>query len=872
MGYIKRINREELSPMMQQWYDIKADNEDCLVFYRLGDFYEMFFDDAIEASQDLELTLTARDCGNGARAPMCGVPFHAVDAYIAKLISMNKKVAIVEQLEDPAKAKTIVERGIIRIVTPGTVIESECLTEDKNNYILSITTSKNKVGVCWADISTGAMETTEFVGDKAFNLLDSLLSRLLPSEIIIPQYIVDLESKLNFAKHPDFVGFTHLSDADFAMKNATALIKEQFGSSNLVSLDLNGKNEAISAVGGMLTYLKLTQRKLLGNINHLFVVYDKDYLQLDYNARRNLELVESMVTGNKKGSLLGVLDQTKTSMGARKIRNLLENPLLNDKKINDRLDAVAELYSDVALRENINEKLYRLSDIERISSRIATRTITPKDCYLLGKSLNELPGIKKDLMMVNSSLLKEILCGLADFEDLSGYLLKGFDIHSPVNYKDGNFLLDGFNDELDKTRHIAQTGYDWVTAFTQSEKERTGIKNLRVSYNKVFGYYIEVTKSNLKLVPSNYQLRQSTINAEKYITDELKEAERMILTGSEQALELEMALFEQVRDKLYQNIDAILLAANSIALLDALISFAQVSAKNNYVRPEINADIDKIEIIGGRHPVVESMLGANKFTDNDTLLDGNENNILIITGPNMGGKSTYMRQVALITIMAHIGCFVPAKSAKISLTDRIFTRIGASDELAFGNSTFMVEMMEVSNIINNATSKSLLILDEVGRGTSTFDGLSIAWAIIEHLSANVKAKTLFATHYHELIALENKIVGIKNYRVLVKELNNTIVFLHKIARGSANRSFGIEVASLAGLPDDLINRAKEILSAEEKASGKIQISDANNVEIPKIDPNAIEVINVLREMDLNTISPLMAFGTLQNLVDKVKKN
>jgi len=866
------INESDLSPMMRQYKHLKDLHSDCIIFFRLGDFYEMFFEDAICASQILELTLTARDCGSNKRAPMCGVPFHACDSYIAKLINANHKVAIVEQVSDPkAAGNNLVERDAIRIVTPGTVVETECLTYDVNNYIVSIHASKTAIGLCWADISTGFMEVAQFSGENAVNMADNLLATLLPKEVICSAQGKGLESLLTSAKKGNLAEFTQVNEVYFNLNSAIKIIKEQFKVSSITAFDIADKQVATCAAGAILHYLAQTQKKTLSNINKLSVYFDKDFLQIDYNARKNLEVVENMVTHKKQGSLLGLLDATKTSMGARLVRFLIENPLSSSEKINARLDAVSELYHNIDIRENASDVLMRICDIERLTAKIATQTITPKDCFALGQSLKVLPELKRIISGVKSELLVGCLGGLDINEQITTTLVSAFDEHAPTNYRDGNFIQKGFNEKLDSLKNIRQTAYDWVTTFEQSEKQRTGIRNLKVSYNKVFGYYIEVSKGQLGLVPPEYQLRQTTLNGEKFITPELKEAERMILSGNADALELELKIFEAIKALLYENVETLMAISKSVATLDALISLAKVSAKNGYVRPEINDSIDKIEIIGGRHPVVEQMLGANQFIDNDTLLDSDEDNILIITGPNMGGKSTYMRQVALITLMAHIGCFVPARNAKIMLTDRIFTRIGASDELAFGNSTFMVEMSEVSNIIKNATARSLLILDEVGRGTSTFDGMSIAWAVIEYISKHIKAKTLFATHYHELVVLENRIVGVKNYRVLVRELDSSVVFLHKIARGSANRSFGIEVAALAGLPGELIDRAREICDASEMNTDRSEVKLNEGVKAPKLDPCAVEVINVLKEMDMNTISPLMAFGTLQNLVDKVHK-
>lgn len=863
--------RDQLTNMMKQYLAIKEMNPDCVIFYRLGDFYEMFFDDALDNADVLELTLTGRDCGLEERAPMCGVPYHSAKQYIAKLVKINKKVAIVEQLEKvAANSKTPIERKVVRIITPGTVIDDLCLEEDRNNFIACVYQTKTAAAVAWADISTGVLNVQAFNESKYISLLDDALFKIKPAEIIANDLAFTNQDALYTVRSRTVPEFNQTKDSAFTITNATKIIKDQFNIKDLTVFDLD-KKELISCVGALINYLIDTQKHALSNIKQIKVIKNTNFLYLDLNARRNLELVESQVTRKKQGTLLGLVDLTRTGMGARKIRDIIENPLRGAKEINARLDAVEELTKNTIARETTTELFDQIGDIERICGKIAAGTVTPKDCFLLANSLSVIPKIKAAFGDMTSTLIQDAVAGMVDVSDCTSDLLAAFDKFAPVNFRDGGFIRRGYSERLDSLLDVKEYGVKWLAEFEGKERERTGIRNLKVSFSKVFGYTIEITKSNYASIPDNYILKQTLGNSQKFITQELKDAERMITSGQEDALILEMELFEGIKSRLMKMVTDILSNATSIALLDCLISFAKVSLKNNYVRPEIDESINEIMIEGGRHPVVENMLGANKFIDNDTLLDNSENNILIITGPNMGGKSTYMRQVALITIMAHAGCFVPARRARIALTDRIFTRIGASDELALGNSTFMVEMNEIANVINNATDKSLLILDEVGRGTSTFDGMSIAWAILEYISTRIKAKTLFATHYHELTALENKAVGIKNFRVLVKETNNSIIFLHKIARGSANRSFGIEVAGLAGLPDALITRAKEVLSAQEQAANSITVGEFDGVKVPEIDPNAIEIINTLKEMDMNTISPLMAFGTLQNLVDKVRK-
>lgn len=864
--------KKELSPMMKHFQIVKENYKDCIVFYRLGDFYEMFYEDAEVASKILDLTLTGKDCGLDDRAPMCGIPYHASQQYIAKLIEAGKKIAIVEQLTKPTKGKTLVEREVVRVVTPGTVLDETCLNDKTNNYIACIYKSKNNVGLCWADITTGQMQVTEYTGATCLKLLDDALGQIKPVEIICNDEIFAIRNEFVSVKSCSLPDFNLYNETSFALQKATKTIKEQFNISNLSTLDLTDYKYATIAAGAVLDYFQETQMQMLGNLKPLQVYKNENYMHLDFNARKNLELTENMINRKKQGSLLGLLDLTRTNMGARKIRSFIENPLQNSKEINERLDSVEELTKNLLIRESSSELFDKICDIERLCSKIAVSSITPKDCYNLGNSLVVVPKIKEEFSKCKTPLICKYVNDIEDLSSLAQELTSAFNKEAPMNYKDGGFINEGFDEELDQLRGISEMAYSWINKFENDERERTGIRNLRVNYNKVFGYCIEVTKSFYSQVPDNYILKQTMKDSQKYVTPELKEAERMVLNGAEKVLEYELELFEKIKSNLVCHMNNLLKVAESIAMLDTLVSLARVSVKNNYIKPLIGDDVKEINIVGGRHPVIEKMLAENQFVDNDTILDDYENNILLITGPNMGGKSTYMRQVAIITLMAHIGCFVPAKRASIAITDRIFTRIGASDELALGNSTFMVEMMEVSNIISNATNKSLLILDEVGRGTSTFDGMAIAWAIIEYLSSHVKAKTLFATHYHELTALEEKVIGVKNYRVLVKEYNNSIIFLHKIARGSANRSFGIEVAGLAGLPQQLIDRAKQILIAEENANTKIDVEKFEGIETPAINPNAVEVINVLSEMDMNTITPLMAFGTLQNLVDKVKKN
>ena len=871
MELLLKVDRTKLSSMMGQYYDLKINYPDTIIFYRLGDFYEMFFDDAVLASRVLELTLTGRDCGLEDRAPMCGIPYHAAESYISKLVEQGYKVAICEQLTTPSKESKIVERGIVRIVTPGTTIEEEALSRDKNNFLCSVFVEKDKIGLSWADISTGLMEVCEFNGDKAIKYLDDTLSRIKPSEILANSSATEIENQLSSVKLGAAANFYPYDDSYFNLSKSEKLIKNQFGNNALDVFEIATLKQAIRASGALLSYISETQKRTATNIKKINLVRDDRFIHIDINTRRNLELVESNGLKRKKGSLLWLLDDTKTSMGARKLRLFIEQPLRDSSQINLRLDGVEELSNNLMLRNNLSEILTNFQDIERKCSKISANTIHPKETLSLAKTLIKVNDLKKVLNSCTSKILVNANTKLSDLSEIANMIIEAINPESPTNLKDGGYINRGFSEELDQVRYMSEYGKQWLAELEQSEKERTGIRNLKTGYNKIFGYYIEVSNSWLNQIPDNYIRKQTTTTGERFITPELKDMEYKILSSVEDSLKLEAKLYQDIKNVLNTFIAEMLEISDSIALIDCLLSFASVSNKYHYTKPFVSEDINHIKIIDGRHPVVEALMTNCEFAPNDTILDNDENRTMLITGPNMAGKSTYMRQVAIITLMAHIGCYVPAKEAEISVVDRIFTRVGASDDLAFGQSTFMVEMTEVSNILSNATDKSLIILDEVGRGTSTYDGLSIAWAIMEYLSKHLKAKTLFATHYHELTELEGNIDGVKNYRVMIKEFNDTVIFLHKIARGSANKSFGIEVAKLAGLPDELVKRAKEILKVQEDANKAASIETGNFTNVEDYCPNGAEVINVLRDIDMNTISPIMAFGTLQNLVDKVKK-
>lgn len=860
-----------ISPMMQHYLKTKELHKDAIVFYRLGDFYELFFDDAIVCSNLLDLTLTGKDCGLEERAPMCGIPYHAIDNYLGKLLSAGYKVAICEQVTNPGDKPGLVEREVVRIVTPGTVVESSVLEEKKNNYIASVYVKNGNVGVCWADITTGLLEMVEFHGEKAYALLDDALLRVKPSEIICSSGAFDIQAQLNSVKFEALPAFSKYFDWAYELRRAKALCERHFKVATLSVFDAENLDDGICAVGALLEYLNETQKRTLSNINKIRVVKDNEYMHLDVNARKNLELTESMSTKKRKGSLLHVLDQTNTSMGGRLLRSFIEQPLQNVAKIQKRLDSVEELSFNVMLQEALCEQLRGVHDIERLTGKISYGNITPRDCLMLLDSLKIVPEVKNLLQSVSTQLLQESVAKLVDVSDVTMLLENAINPNITEMQKDANFIKTGYNAELDELRKAGTYGRVWMSEFEQREKEKTGIKNLKVGFNKVFGYYIEVTNSQLSLVPYTYVRKQTTTNSERFITQELKDMETKILGSEESCKKLEAELFTEIKQSLASFMTEFQQIAHGLATIDALLSLAMVAVKQNYVKPKVTNG-HKIEIVNGRHPVVETLLKDNAFVANDTLLDDNENRTMIITGPNMGGKSTYMRQVAVIVLMAHIGSFVPAEKAEICMIDRIFTRIGASDDLAFGQSTFMVEMNEVANILNNATDKSLLILDEVGRGTSTYDGLSIAWAVMEFVSKHMKAKTLFSTHYHELTELEGVAEGVKNYRVMVKEFQNSIVFLHKIARGSANRSFGLEVAALAGLPKELLQRAKEILALQEAADKRVDLTQKQQQHAKSAtNANIAEVINMLKELDMNTVSPIVAFGTLQNLVDKVKE-
>ena len=877
-----------LTPMMQQYMAIKEQYKDCILFYRLGDFYEMFYDDALTASRELEITLTGKNCGQEERAPMCGVPYHAVDVYLNKLVAKGYKVAICEQAEDPKQAKGIVKREVIRIVTPGTNLSQQALDEGRNNYLMCLVYDNNQFGLAITDISTGDFYTTEVATLK--ELYDEI-HRFSPSEIICNDSFY-----MSGASLDDFKDRLHVSVSTldtWYMDEAVSVqkIKEHFKVASLDGLGLTDFPSGTLAVGALLLYLYETQKNTLDNLTKITPYRSGGYMIIDSATNRNLELIETLREKQKKGSLLWVLDKTKTAMGARLMRNWIEQPLIEKKKITARQDAVEELYNDMITREEIREYLNAVYDLERLVTRISYRTANPRDLIAFKTSLGMIPPVKQLLSQAKSAELKEIDERMDCLEDIYDLIEKSIQDEPPIMIREGGMIKEGYNEDVDKFRLSRTEGKTWLAELEAREKEKTGIKNLRVRYNKVFGYYLEVTNSYKELVPEDWTRKQTLANAERYITPELKELEDMILGAEDKLAALEYDLYCEVRDSIGEQVVRIQETAKAIAHLDVLASLACVARSNDYVRPSINTK-GVIDIQGGRHPVVEKMNNNQMFIDNDTYLDNKNHRISIITGPNMAGKSTYMRQSALIVLMAQIGSFVPAKSANIGIVDRIFTRVGASDDLASGQSTFMVEMTEVANILRNATSRSLLILDEIGRGTSTFDGLSIAWAVVEHIS-NPKllgAKTLFATHYHELTELEGKLDSVNNYCIAVREQGDDIIFLRKIIRGGADKSYGIQVARLAGVPDSVIDRAKEIsswleetdvtdkaknlqvrTSAKKKEVVREAVPAEKQMSLFDIYPADHPVLKELAGLDVSNMTPIQALNTLYELQKRLKE-
>lgn len=886
----------KVTPMMQKYLETKEEYKDCILFYRLGDFYEMFFEDALTCSKELEITLTGKSCGLEERAPMCGIPYHAVEGYLSKLISKGYKVAICEQVEDPKAAKGLVKREVVRIVTPGTNINTQSLDESKNNYLMGIVYIDNYFGIAIVDVTTGDFLVTEV--DTQRKLLDEI-NKFMPSEIICSDSFLmsgvdleDLRNRLN-------ISVSSLEAWYFDEELCSRSLMEHFKVKSLQGLGLADFNVGMVAAGGVMQYLTETQKNSLEHLTTITPYVTSKYMLLDSSTRRNLEIVETLREKQKRGSLLWVLDKTKTAMGARLLRNFIEQPLVDEQEINDRLDAVEELYNDMIVREELREYLNPIYDLERLMGKIAYQSANPRDLLAFRNSLSMLPPIKQLLEDVKTPLLKRMNQDLDTLEDVCKLVEDAIIEEPPIQVKEGGIIKEGYNEEVDRLRKAKTEGKTWLAELEAKEKEQTGIKNLRVKYNKVFGYYLEVTNSYKDMVPDNWTRKQTLTNAERYTTPELKELEDVILGAEDKLFALEYSLFAGIRDSIGEQVKRIQSTAKAVAGLDVMASLATAASQNNYVKPQMNKK-GIIDIKNGRHPVVEKVLSNDSFVSNDTYLDNQAKRISIITGPNMAGKSTYMRQTALIVLMAQIGSFVPAQSAQIGIVDRIFTRVGASDDLASGQSTFMVEMTEVANILRNATKDSLLILDEIGRGTSTFDGLSIAWAVVEHIAnpRTLGAKTLFATHYHELTELEGKLDGVNNYCIAVKEQGENIVFLRKIVTGGADKSYGIQVAKLAGIPNEVLRRASEIaeqlnnenITGNAKAIAESHVShQKKSLHSKEIEgqmslfmmPETLagaqeselnkEVLKEIKDADLGNTTPIEALNLLYQLQKKMKQ-
>ena len=875
----------ELTPMMQQYMETKKQHPDCILFYRLGDFYEMFFDDAITASRELEITLTGKSCGQEERAPMCGIPYHAADGYLNKLVTKGYKVAICEQVEDPKLAKGLVKREVVRIVTPGTNLNTLALDEGRNNYLMCIVYLSGSIGISAVDATTGDFFVTRVEDDR--KLFDEI-NKYSPSEIICNDGFLVSGFDIEDLKNRLGISIYHLDAWYFDDDSCVKLLKEHFGVSAMSALSLDDFGAGQIAAGAVLQYLYTTQKNNLSHIVHITPYLSGKFMLFDSSTRRNLELCETLREKQKRGSLLWVLDKTRTAMGARMLRSYIEQPLIEKQEIEDRQDAIEELNSDMISRDELREYLNPIYDLERLLGKISYKSANPRDLIAFRNSLEMLPHLKMVLGSFQASILLGIQDEMDSLTDIYQLIGSALVEEPPITIREGGIIRDGFHADIDHLRRAKKEGKHWLAELEEQDRERTGIKNLKIKYNKVFGYYFEVTNSYQNQVPEDYIRKQTLANAERYTTPRLKELEDTILNAEDKLYTLEYDMYCEIRDRIGDYIERIQRTAKAVAKLDVFTSLAYVAEKNNYTRPEIN-EKGILSIKDGRHPVVEKMIQNDMFISNDTLLDNDKNLISVITGPNMAGKSTYMRQVALIVLMAQIGSFVPAKSAQIGIVDRIFTRVGASDDLASGQSTFMVEMNEVANILRNATSKSLLVLDEIGRGTSTFDGLSIAWAVIEHISNRrlLGAKTLFATHYHELTELEGKIGSINNYCIAVKEKGDDIVFLRKIVKGGADKSYGIQVAKLAGVPDLVINRAKEIVEqlSDNDITEKIQnISTDVRVErkkSKKLDPVDLtqislfdtvrdeDIIHELKELDISNLTPMDALNTLYKMQNKI---
>lgn len=868
----------EYSPMMQHYLETKEKYKDCILFYRLGDFYEMFFDDAINVSRELELTLTGKDCGQEQRAPMCGIPYHAAENYISRLVSNGHKVAICEQLEDPKQAKGIVKRDVIRIVTPGTVTETNLLEEKRNNYIMSIFQKGVFFGIAVCDISTGDFYASEIKEENNFERLLDEISRYAPSEIIANEMLYNCSEEISKIKERFDVYISTEEEEKFSEEIDNLYNQYEILCDNGEKLkDLEQRLFAVSAINGLIQYIEDTQKTKLEHINKIIIYTITKYMALDINARRNLELTEKLRDKSKKGTLLWVLDKTATSMGGRLLRRWISDPLIDVFEVNNRLDAVKELKEDVMMRGELVSSLKGVYDIERLAGKVSYGSANARDLNSLKASAKKLPEIKKLIENSKSHMLQNLYQDLDELEDIYTLIENAIIEDPPISVTEGGIIKLGYDPEIDELKTAMTDGRTWLAKLEATEKEQTGIKGLKIGYNKVFGYYIEVTKSNLSLVPDRYIRKQTLTGGERYITEELKELESKILGAEEKVVSLEYKLFTQIREQIKSQIQRIQKSAMVISKLDVLTSFATVAEDLNYCMPQVdNSGI--IDIKDGRHPVIEKMLPAGSFVANDTYMDKDENRLSIITGPNMAGKSTYMRQVALITLMAQIGSFVPATSAHIGIVDKIFTRVGASDDLSMGQSTFMVEMMEVANILKEATGNSLVILDEIGRGTSTYDGLSIAWAVAEYIEDKEKcgAKTLFATHYHELTGLEDKLEGVKNYSIAVKEKGEDVIFLRKIVTGGTDESYGVHVARLAGVPKVVTQRANEILKSIERKNvltnkkAEKELSKQVSGQLDMYNFKLAEIAHELDKINVNELTPIDALNTLVKIKEDLK--
>ena len=876
----------EFSPMMQHYLKTKEEYSDCILFYRLGDFYEMFFDDAITVSRELEITLTGKDCGQAERAPMAGIPFHAAEGYIARLISKGYKVAICEQMEDPKEAKGIVKREVIRVVTPGTVIESNLLEEKKNNYIMSIYKTGIYYGLGVCDVSTGDFYATQICENNNFSKLLDEISRYSPSEVIVNKMMFETKSELSkiqerFKVYVSLEKEENFNDETDLLLQMYNVVSDKSKDGKKISnkeqmQEIDNKNLMVPAINALITYLTETQKTNLEHINTIKIYNITQYMSLDINARRNLELTEKMRDKSKKGTLLWVLDKTSTSMGGRLLRRWINDPLIDVKEINKRLDSVKELKNSIILKGDIIDSLKKVYDIERLAGKIAYGNANGRDLISLKNSVKQLPEVKEILSKTESGMLRELYEELDVLEDVYELIEKSIVEEPPISVKEGGIIKLGYDPEIDQLKKATTEGKTWIVQLEAKEREATGIKGLKVGFNKVFGYFIEVTKSNLGMVPDRYIRKQTLTNAERYVTEELKNLENQILGAEEKVINLEYKAFTDVRDAIEKQIQRIQKTSNIVATLDVLTSFATVAEDMNYVKPVVDNE-GIIDIKDGRHPVIEKMSQAGEFVPNDTYLDKSSNRLAIITGPNMAGKSTYMRQVALITLMAQIGSYVPASEARIGVVDKIFTRVGASDDLSMGQSTFMVEMMEVATILKEATSNSLVILDEIGRGTSTYDGLSIAWAVAEHIADKslCGAKTLFATHYHELTELEEKIDGVKNYSIAVKEKGEDIIFLRKIVKGGTDESYGVHVARLAGVPQNVTKKANEILRSLERRNilnNRVIEKESKKVVAGQVDMfnfKLAEVASEFDKIDINQLTPIDALNTIVKMKEKL---